>query len=50
MLSKDLHFRVQGARPYAFNSEEFMAIILEAWLLLLVMLFAVDNRAAGELR
>lgn len=50
MLSKALHIRMQGTRPYAYNSEAFMAIIFQAWLLLLVMAFAVGDRAAGESR
>lgn len=50
VLLKDLHFRVQGARPYAYNRETFLAIMFQAWLLLLVIAFAVDDHAASESR
>lgn len=50
MLSKDLHFRLHGTRPCAYNSEAFMAITLQVWLLLVVKCFAADDHVAGESR
>lgn len=50
MLSKALHLRLPGARPCAYNSVEFMAMFFQARILLLIMAFAVDDRATGESR